>query len=120
MTLLRQIGIVFGIAYCGHLLTNGLMLPLPASVIGLVLLLAGLRTGLIHERWIAETSHFLSANMAFLFLPSAVEILDNYTLIHSVLAQLLIICVISTALTFLATYYSVVFFQKTLAKRGNQ
>lgn len=118
MKTLQQIGLIFGIAYCGHLLANGAGIPLPASVIGLLLLLAGLRTGIINEKWIAEASYFLSANMAFFFLPSAVEILDNYHLVHSVLAQLLIVCIASTVLTFLATYVTVVFLQKFLAKRG--
>ena len=118
MNILKQFGIILGFAYCGHLLAYGLLVPLPASVIGLVLLLTGLRLRIVSEKWLDDTAHFLSANMAFFFLPSAVEILESYEHIHPVLAKLVLVCIASTIVTFLASYASVRALQKLTGKRS--
>ncbi|MCD8139970.1 MAG: CidA/LrgA family protein [Planctomycetaceae bacterium] len=116
---LGQIGLILALAYCGHLAVAGLSVPLPSSVVGL-LLLAGLRLGVVHEAWIGDAAHFLSANMAFFFLPSAVEILENYDRIHPVLVRLLAVCVISTVVTFLAAYWAVRMLQGLVKKGGRE
>ncbi|MCD8352671.1 MAG: CidA/LrgA family protein [Planctomycetaceae bacterium] len=115
-----QIGLILAIAYCGHLAVTGLSVPLPSSVVGLLLLLAGLRLGVVAEAWIGDAAHFLSANMAFFFLPSAVEIIENYDRIHPVLVRLLAVCIISTVVTFLAAYWSVRILQGLVKKGGRE
>ncbi len=116
---LGQLGLILAIAYCGHLAVTALSVPLPSSVVGLLLLLAGLRLGLVHEAWLGDAAHFLSANMAFFFLPSAVEIIENYDRIHPVLVRLVVVVVLSTIVTFLASYWAVRILQG-LAKKGGR
>lgn len=120
MNVLVQLAILFGFAYAGHILANAFAFPLPASVTGLLLLLAALRLRLLPAARIGDATRFLGVNMAFFFLPSAVEILESYMHVGNVLAELLFICLVSTLLTFLATYASARCFRKILAKRGGQ
>lgn len=121
MKVLGQLGIILGFAYAGHLLAHGLSIPLPSSVLGLLLLLGALRLRLVPEEWLGGTAHFLSVNMAFFFLPSAVGILENYHHINPVLGKLLFVCIASTLATFIATYAVVCALQGLRAKgKGKQ
>ncbi|MCC8190708.1 MAG: CidA/LrgA family protein [Planctomycetes bacterium] len=115
MLILQQLGIILAFAACGHLLANGLGLPLPNSVIGLILLLGGLRLRLLPEWRIGNVAQFLSANMAFFFLPSAVEIVENYAHIQPILLEILVVCTASTITTFCATYAVVRLLHRTRA-----
>jgi hypothetical protein len=45
--------------------------------------------------------------MAFFFLPLAVSVLQNYGAIQPVLAQIILICVLSTLVTFAVSYGTV-------------
>lgn len=116
MKMLSQLAVILGLAYAGHLLAAGLGVPLPASVIGILLLLIALRTGRLAESRVEGAANFLTANMAFFFLPSAVEIIGNVEAVRPVLFRLILVCVLSTAATFFAAYGAVCALQKTARK----
>ncbi len=120
MKLLGQLGVILAFSYAGHLLAAGLSIPLPASVIGILLLLAGMRTGWIAECRIDQVAHFLLANMAFFFIPSAVEIIENIGVIRPILFRVILICVLSTAATFFVSYMAVCALQKIAGKKDAQ
>jgi holin-like protein len=117
MKIFAQLALILALAYVGHLCAAVLSVPLPASVIGLLLLLIGLRTGWIPERRIDSAATFLTANMAFFFLPSAVEILGGLELVRPVLFRLLAVVVLGALVTFLATYGTVRVLQKWTARK---
>ena len=54
-----------------------------------------------------ELAEYLLANMAFLFVPSGVAILDEYASIQGNVLQLLIVMVVSLVITFAVTAYTV-------------
>ena len=57
---------------------------------------------------IKEKSDFLLSNMAFFFIPSGVSAIINYfDVLKSSVIQLLLICLITTVLTFIATAFSI-------------
>ena len=81
----------------------------PASVIGMVLLLICLLTGFLKIEHVQEKADFLLSNMAFFFVPAGVSIINYFDELKSTAAQLILICIISTVVTFAVTAYSVVF-----------
>lgn len=107
MRILGQICLLLGFSYAGEIAAWLIPVGIPASVFGLVLLLIALKTGLVKPDHIGETAQFLTNNMAFFFIPSAVSIVSTYSIIHSVLFKMIIICVVSTLFTFLAAYSGV-------------
>lgn len=112
MKLFGQLAIILAAAYIGHLLAAGLSAPLPAGVLGILLLLAALRLRRLAESSVDSAANFLMANMAFFFLPSAVDIIGNISLVRPVLFRLLAVIILSTAITFLATWHAVRILQK--------
>jgi holin-like protein len=118
MRILRQLGLILGFGFLGEIISYRLPVGMPASVLGMVLMLAALGIKLVKPEHLGETADFLSANMAFFFLPAAVTVLENYGHIQPVVVQLILIVIISTVGTFFITYGTVRFSRMILLKRG--
>lgn len=104
--LLLQIGLVFGVCLIGEAAAHYLPLPIPASVLSMVLLFLLLLTCLKVEH-IREKTDFLLKNMAFFFIPAGVGILAQAPVLRENLLPLVAILLVSTLLTFLVTAYTV-------------
>ena len=100
--MIRGFAILFSLQSLGELLSQWLNLPLPGSVIGMVLMLAGLRFGLIQLQWVTEAASLLLNNLAMLFVPAGVGVMVYFDLIEKQWLPLLVATVLST-LAVLAT-----------------
>lgn len=67
---------VLGFCFLGEVLHVLLPLPIPASIYGLVLLLAALRAGLVKLEQVREAAGFLTAVFPLLFVPGAAGIME--------------------------------------------
>lgn len=107
MKIIKQIGIIFLICWISEVIEAVLPFAFPASVIGLILLLACLLSGLLKIHHVQEKSDFLLSNMAFFFIPAGVSMMNYLDILKSNLIPLLVICVVSTIITFAVTAYSI-------------
>lgn len=105
MKLLVQIGIVFGIYWVSEGIST--VLPFPASVISLLLLLVLLLSGVVKLEKIQELSGFLLGNLAFFFVPAAASIVKYADVIWAQIGPFLLVCVVSLLLTYGATVWAV-------------
>lgn len=118
MKIIRQIGIIFTVCWLSQLIAEFLPFDFPASVIGMIFLFICLLTGLLKIEHIQEKSDFLLGNMAFFFVPAGVSIMNYFDILRSSALQLLIICVVSTVITFAVTAYSVRLTMRLLDRRS--
>ncbi len=107
MKLLNQIFIVFCICFVGDIISYLLPIPFPGSVIAMVLLFILLCTGAVRKRRIEAITDFLLKNMSLMFIPPTVSIIGYLDVLGEVFVPFVLICLITTVLTFLATAYSV-------------
>ncbi|MDR1970377.1 MAG: CidA/LrgA family protein [Treponema sp.] len=107
MEIIRQLGLIIAFGFAGELGSYFLPVHLPAGVLGIVLVYAALSLRLMQPRHLGRTADFISANMAFFFLPLAVSVLQNYQAISPILIQVVVICVISALITFAVSYATV-------------
>ena len=107
MKIIKQIGIVFCVCWVSLAIEKLLPFTFPASVIGMILLFICLFTGALKIEHIQEKADFLLENMAFFFVPAGVSIINYFDVLKSTWIQLVIICVISTIVTFAVTAWSV-------------
>lgn len=117
MKILKQTGIIFTICWLSIIVQYFLPLPIPASVIGLVLLFLCLLTGILKIGHIQEKSDFLLSNMAFFFVPAGVGMMNYFDILRKNWFPLLVICVVSTLITFAVTAYSIRFTLKLMNRR---
>ena len=113
MKIIKQVGIIFSICALSVLIEHFL----PASVIGMILLFLFLLTGLLKIDHIREKSDFLLANMAFFFIPAGVNVINYLDILKANWLPLLLICVLTTIITFAATACSVRFTMYLLSRR---
>ena len=94
LKLLTQIGIIFGICWISTCIERVLPFTLPASIIGMLLLLALLLARVIKTEHIREKSDYLLGNLPFFFIPDVLR--EN-------LLALVVVCAVSLIATFAAT-----------------
>lgn len=82
------------------LLANGLALimpiPVPASVIGMVLLFVGLCTKIIKLEQVEELSNSLSRVITFLFVPSGISLINSLDIMQQYGLQILFVILVAT------------------------
>ena len=91
MKLYVQLMIIFMISLVGEGISSVFHLPIPGSIIGLVLLFLALQFKLLRLRHISMVGNFLLANMTILFLPPAVGIMDKFQVISPYLLPIILI-----------------------------
>lgn len=101
-----QIGIVFFI--CLVSIGLNLIIPLPATIIAMILMFILLFFGILKVNHIKESSEFLLKNMTFFFIPAGVEIMNNAEYIKDNLLAIFFICFITMIITFVASAYTVI------------
>ena len=107
MKILRELLIIFAICLVGEVLSALLPIPFPSSVIAMVVLLALLLGKIVRREHIQNTSTFILKNMSFFFIPAGVSLLKEFDQVRGNILPFLIICAVSTVLTFAATAYTV-------------
>jgi holin-like protein len=118
MKYIKQLGIILTFALAGEVFARLLPGGLPATVMGLIFMLAALGFKLLKPEHIGECSGFLSSIMAFFFLPAVATIIQNSSLILPVLWQLILIGLVCTFMTFFVSYGTVRLL-RILLKRKN-
>lgn len=120
MKIIKQFGIIFSLCWLATVIEGLLPIAFPASVIAMLLLLVSLLAGVLKIDHIREKSDFLLANMAFFFIPAGVNVINYLDILKENWLPLLLICVITTVVTFAATAYSVRLTMRLLAgKKGD-
>lgn len=103
MKLLRQFAIILIICFLGEVLHKLLNIPIPGNVIGMILLLAGLLSGIIKLEAIEEVSEFLLKHLAFFFVPAGVGIIASFDIMKGNWLKILSIILISTLIVTITT-----------------
>lgn len=107
MRFLKQILIIFLICFAGDIIAYVLPIPFPGSVIAMLLTFLLLCAGIVRKKDIDGVGSFLLDNMSLMFVPPTVSIIGYLDVLGDVFVPFLLICLITTVLTFLAVAYSV-------------
>lgn len=117
MKIVTQVGIIFSICWISQIIEKLLPFSFPASVIGMILLFILLCVHILKVDHICEKSDFLLENMAFFFIPAGVSIINYFDVLKNWVVQLIVICVVSTVVTFAVTAYSMKFVLYLMQKK---
>lgn len=103
MKFMRQLLIILSISFIAELMEYFIPLPVAAGIYGLVLMLAGLITGLIPLEKVEGAADFLVDILPVLFIPPTVGIMAGVDQMKSMLLPLCVISVVSTLLVMVVT-----------------
>lgn len=100
MKYLKQFCIIMGFSFAGEICHVLIPWPIPASIYGMLLLLAALMLKVVRVEDVEETGEFLVSMLPVLFVAPTVKLLDYWQLIAPKLWQIAAIVVISTLVVF--------------------
>lgn len=120
MTIVAQIFVLFGLCMVGNLCSAFSPIPIPGSVIAMVLLLVLLATGVLKQEKIAQLAAFLQKNMVFLFIPAGVGMLAQLDVLKANAVGFLAVGVLAGVVTFAVTGLTVMLVARLLAGKGGK
>lgn len=98
MRYLYQFARIMVFCFLGELLHVVLPLPVPASIYGLVLLLAALKLGIVRLDQVKEVGNFLTGIFPLLFVPAAVGVMELWVQLGEMAIPILIAIIPVTVL----------------------
>lgn len=102
----RQFAIIIGCLAVGELIVWLTNIPIPSSILGMLLLTALLQTKAIRLEWVETLSTFLTKNMGFFFVPPGVALLLYFDIIKAEFVPIVVSVVASTILVIVVTGWS--------------
>lgn len=115
-----QLTRILAFCFAGEVLHTLLPLPVPASIYGLVLLVAALLTGLVRLDQIRETAVFLTGIFPLLFVPAAVGVMELRAELAAMLVPVVLAAVPVTVLVMAASGLTTQTLARALSRRGRQ
>ncbi|MFJ7933500.1 CidA/LrgA family holin-like protein [Sporosarcina sp. NPDC096371] len=112
-----QVLLLYGIVLVGGWLRNFFHIPLPGSIIGLLLLWAALSLKIVRLQWIEAGSYFLLSFIPLFLLPATVGAMDYGDVFKGKGILLIPITMISTFLTMWISGYTSQFIARKSAKK---
>lgn len=112
MKLFREVLLVFGIAYIGDIISKTCHLPLPGSLIGMLILLLLLQFHVVRLAHVSTISNFLLGHLSFFFIPAGVALMAIFPMIQGIWPLIIILCIITTMITMGVSGWSIQMFMK--------
>ena len=94
--MILQCALLFAFLAAGELIVWLTGVPVPSSIIGMLLLAVSLRTGVVKEQWIDKFADFLVKNLGFFFVPAGVGVMRCLGLIREQRLPIVTATVVST------------------------
>lgn len=79
--MILQCALLFVFLAAGELIVSATGVPVPSSIIGMLLLTIALKAKIIRLMWIEQVADFLVKNLGFFFVPAGVGLMSRLELI---------------------------------------
>lgn len=121
--ILKAFLVVFGCLFLGEVFIRLTHLPLPASIIGLLLLFFALQTGVVELKTVQSLAKIMLDYLILMVVPACISIMQYLDIIQKELWILLLATSLSTFLVLIATgrtYQIVRYLQKSFRLKSNR
>ncbi|UQY43791.1 CidA/LrgA family protein [Erwinia sp. PK3-005] len=98
-----QVAIYIGLFICAQQLVSWLHLPLPANIVGMLLLLALLALRVMPLKWVKAGGNWLLAEMLLFFVPAVVAVVNYGDLLKTEGWRICVVIALSTMMVLAAT-----------------
>lgn len=101
--MIKQLFVILSCLALGHLVVWAVGINFPGSIIGMLLMTAGLQMGIIKLDSVKEASDALISNMALFFVPNGVALMLYFDIIKAEFWPIVIATLVSTLVVLAAT-----------------
>ncbi|MGX7091937.1 CidA/LrgA family protein [Hutsoniella sourekii] len=122
MKIYKQLFWLFFFSFLGEVLSILIrpILTLPGSVIGMILLFLCLHYQILPMEEVDESGSWLTGNMAILFVPGGVALMNQFHVLKDIWWQLILLVVLTTLITMVVTGKTVQFSIAKEIKKGRK
>lgn len=93
---IMQVAILFFISIAMNKIVDVIHLPIPGSILGIIVLFTLLQTRVLKLEWIEQGANWLLAELLLFFIPAAVGVMKYIPMLESDGVRILIVVVFST------------------------
>lgn len=115
--MILQCAVLFAFLAMGEFVVHFTHIPVPSSIIGMLLLAAALKLKLVRVMWVDKISDFLVKNLGFFFVPAGVGLMRCLGLISEQWVPIVGASVISTVLIIAVTGWGHQLMRRTVSAR---
>jgi holin-like protein len=101
-----QVCLIYIISSLGNIIQEQFNLPIPGSILGLLILFILLSCHILPEKWIQEGAGFLLSTMMFFFIPAAVGLIKYLDFFQGKGLLLVVVLILSTCLVLICSGYA--------------
>ncbi|MGL4850744.1 MAG: CidA/LrgA family protein [Clostridium sp.] len=119
MKLFREALIILIIYIIGEVISGLTHIPVPGNIVAMIILFIALCLKIVKVEQIDTISNFFLDHLAFFFLPAGVAVMNSFGLIKANIVQILIVCLVTTAITMTITGLAVQAIANKMEKKKN-
>ncbi len=108
----KGFAILLGLQFLGSLLVDSAGLPVPGNVVGMLLLFAALRSGIVDSESVRAAADLLLSHLALLFVPAGVGVMVYFDLIAKEWLPIIVATVVSTFVVMAVTGWCATLLEK--------
>jgi holin-like protein len=100
---IAQVGLLFLLSMGMNVVANALHLPIPGTILGIIILFILLKTEVVKLSWIELGGNWLLAELLLFFIPSAVGVMKYIPILENQGLRILVVVIISTFIVMLTS-----------------
>lgn len=118
--MILQFGVILFFLSVGEFIVWATDVPIPSSIIGMLLLTASLKAGMVKPRHVEQLSNFLVHNLGFFFVPAGVGLMNCLGLIADQWLPIVVAAVGSTVVIIAVTGWSHRLVRRSLSRHSSR
>lgn len=118
--MLGELSIVLGILLVSQGIQNFFNLSIPATIIGMIILIFMLSTRILKLKWVENITDLLLGNLSILFIPAGVGIMNELHLLSGNVIPVVFILFVTTIIVIVTTGYTVQYFINLKRTKKNE
>lgn len=115
-----QLCLLFVFLALGELIVYFTQIPIPSSIIGMILLFIALTLKIVKLKWIEKVCDFFVSNLGFFFIPAGIGVMQYFGLISRQWVPIVMAVGLSTILIIISTGGVMQFFNRVSSKVKNR
>ena len=119
MKFFRESILLLSIYFVGEIISNGLNLPIPGNIIGMILLFILLSTNVLKVEKVENLANFFLDHLAFFFIPAAVGLMTSFASLKGSIFKIILLCILTTIIVISVTAVTVEFICKRKSNGKN-
>ena len=109
MKFFRESILLLSIYFAGEIISNLLNLPVPGSIIGMILLFVLLTSHIVKVENVENLANFFLDHLAFFFIPASVGLMTSFASLKGSIFKIILLCILTTIIVIAVTGITVQF-----------